>query len=290
MQPRTSFQKRGRGSPDPSRGGASDGGGRNRAVRPEVRGWRSHHGPEGARSGFRPRDPEALEGAQGCRRQASGLGLLCVVLSPPVRGDVDSSPGELTWPGKDRGRRTKADAGDRAGLSAKAGPESEPPGETRDRGAGIEPRAGRRVPCSRATADTASRRPRPVPDRLGGRVRTGLSATVGTAARSETGGRSRDSTQRPLPGARHPPAFQSAPRFILPANRADRSPPRVGFRAGGLRLTELRWHFQRHAAGKSQVLHAEAGILHSAAFAAVTCERLLRFARASVSPSVKRDR
>lgn len=127
MQPRTSFQKRGRGSPDPSRGGASDGGGRNRAARPEVRGWRGHHGPEGARSGFRPRDPEALEGAQGCRRQASGLGLLCVVLSPPVRGDVDSSPGELTWPGKDRGRRTKADAGDRAGLSAKAGPESETP-------------------------------------------------------------------------------------------------------------------------------------------------------------------
>lgn len=166
MQPRTSFQKRGRGSPDPSRGGASDGGGRNRAARPEVRGWRGHHGPEGARSGFRPRDPEALEGAQGCRRQASGLGLLCVVLSPPVRGDVDSSPGELTWPGKDRGRRTKADAGDRAGLSAKAGPESEPPGETRDRGAGTEPHAGRRVPCSRATADAASRRPRPVPDRL----------------------------------------------------------------------------------------------------------------------------
>lgn len=175
------------------------------------------------------------------------------------------------------------DAGDRAGLSAKAGPESEPPGETRDRGAGTEPRAGRRVPCSRATADAASRRPRPVPDRLGGRVRTGLSATVGTSARSETGGRSRDST-------RHPPAFQSVPRFVLPANRADRSPLRVGFRAGGLCLTELRWHFQRHAAGKSQVLHAEAGILHSAAFAAVTCERLLRFARASVSPSVKRDR
>lgn len=181
-----------------------------------------------------------------------------------------------------RGRQSRSFGKGRPGIRA--------PGETRDRGAGTEPRAGRRVPCSRATADAASRRPRPVPDRLGGRVRTGLSATVGTSARSETGGRSRDSTQRPLLGARHPPAFQSAPQFVLPANRADRSPLRVGFRAGGLCLTELRWHFQRHAAEKSQVLHAEAGILHSAAFAAVTCERLLRFARASVSPSVKRDR
>lgn len=290
MQPRTSFQKRGRGSPDPSRGGASDGGGRNRAARPEVRGWRGYHGPEGARSGFRPRDPEALEGAQGCRRQASGLGLLCVVLSPPVRGDVDSSPGELTWPGKDRGRRTKVDAGDRAGLSAKAGPESEPPVRLGTAAQAQNPAQVGGCPAP------GPRRTRPADARVlsqtgsGGRVRTGLSATVGTSARSETGGRSRDSTQRPLPGARHPPAFQSAPQFVLPANRADRSPLRVGFRAGGLRLTELRWHFQRHAAGKSQVLHAEAGILHSAAFAAVTCERLLRFARASVSPSVKRDR
>lgn len=124
-----------------------------------------------------------------------------------------------------RGRQSRSFGKGRPGIRA--------PGETRDRGAGTEPHAGRRVPCSRATADAASRRPRPVPDRLGGRVRTGLSATVGTSARSETGGRSRDSTQRPLLGARHPPAFQSAPQFVLPANRADRSPPRVGFRAGG---------------------------------------------------------
>lgn len=59
-----------------------------------------------------------------------------------------------------RGRQSRSFGKGRPGIRA--------PGETRDRGAGTEPRAGRRVPCSRATADTASRRPRPVPDRLGG--------------------------------------------------------------------------------------------------------------------------
>lgn len=54
------------------------------------------------------------------------------------------------------------------------------------------------------------------------------------------GGRSRNNAGRPSLGAYHPPAFQTAPCFILPTNQADRPPLHAGFQAGEMRLTELR--------------------------------------------------